>query len=119
MLAEELYEAYPDAYFIVTVREPDSWIQSCKNYFGGTTSDVRKWMYGGKYGDPYTDPEVWIKFFLAHYAKLETLQIPDEQITWMHISEEWEPICRLLGKDIPNEKWKWLNKSNYKEDVDG
>jgi len=63
---EELYERYPDAYFILTSRDPRRWIHSCLSHFGGESDPVHEWIYGAGCGAPLGHEAVWLNKFVAH-----------------------------------------------------
>lgn len=41
-----LEQHYPDAKFILTSRDPDSWLKSAVSYYGGAERGSFKWVYG-------------------------------------------------------------------------
>ena len=49
-LYREIDAAYPGSKFVLTLRDPDDWIRSVVNHFGGTSTPMREWIYG--VGDP-------------------------------------------------------------------
>jgi len=117
----ELAAAYPDAKFILTHRDPESWAES----FGETIytalamrdqapPERRAWLnmaYGvvARSGFPEgLDREALIKGFLAHNEAVKAT-IPADRLLIFQVQEGWEPLCRFLGAPIPDEVFPRTN----------
>ena len=61
---KELYDLYPNAKYILTYRDPDSWIKSVIKYFASIKIPVHKKIYGVPCAEGYED------IYLAYYKKL-------------------------------------------------
>lgn len=117
----ELYQAYPQAKFILTDRSPESWADS----FGET---IYKLMAGkdeappemrdmlematavvNKTGfPPGLDRDALIKAFNAHNDAVKNT-IPAKQLLVYQVKEGWEPLCEFLGKPVPAEPFPRTN----------
>jgi len=58
---KELYELYPDAKFILTYRNPDSWIKSVIKYFASIRIPLHKEIYKVPCAEGYE--EVYLNFY--------------------------------------------------------
>lgn len=124
---ESLYYAYPDAYFIYTTREINSWVSSMENHFkwtngfsrfkeivddknrgGGNQSLIRRPQWGFIHKNLYTRHESWsesykqfdtrVKKFFSSKANSNFLQID----VGLSDEKKWEWLCNFLGhSNIP------------------
>ncbi|RAL15233.1 uncharacterized protein BO97DRAFT_441213 [Aspergillus homomorphus CBS 101889] len=118
-LVPELLTLYPDAKVIVTVRDPDAWLQSMETL----TSWVRLrflqvilWPLPG-----LRHFVTWIALIRAQWncvydgkaqdkayvyqRHLEWLRevVPADRLVVIDIRDGWEPLCRALGKEVPKD----------------
>lgn len=117
----ELLEAFPNARFVLTLRNPESWADS----FGGTIykllagkdqapPEMRDWleMAGGviaKTGFPSgLDRDALIKSFIAHNEAARAV-IPDKQLLVFEVKEGWGPLCGFLDAPAPDEPFPRTN----------
>ncbi|EJD38217.1 hypothetical protein AURDEDRAFT_116572 [Auricularia subglabra TFB-10046 SS5] len=117
MFPRELYAAYPNAKFILTVRDDaKKWHDSVVN----TVSKTNEWplwhlsylLRPPWWGLMRITDYVWGKFFNgrfkedgmavyeAHIAECKKV-IPPNQLLVFNVKQGWEPLCRFLGKDVP------------------
>lgn len=40
--------------------------------------------------------------FEAHYAHIRAI-VPADRLLEYHVSQEWEPLCKFLGRPVPEE----------------
>ena len=117
----ELYKAFPDAKFILTVRSPESWVAS----FSET---IHMALAGKDQAPPHIQERLAMviavidktgfpagltkeqleKAFNAHNAAVKAL-IPADQLLVYEVKEGWEPLCRFLGKPVPQEAFPRTN----------
>jgi len=64
ILFKELDRAYPGGRFILTLRDPQSWIKSQVRHFGRMETPMRRWIYG--VGCPEGNEEVYLRRFEGH-----------------------------------------------------
>ncbi|WP_157961734.1 sulfotransferase family protein [Acuticoccus kandeliae] len=124
---KELYEAYPDAKFILTVRSsPEKWYESSVNTVFALRDAAPKWVlalfpavrklvqftdklvYEGVFNWRYHDPALAKQKYLDHNAAVKAT-IPPEKLLVMEVSEGWEPLCAFLGKPVPDEPFPRRN----------
>ena len=118
---QELDRMYPNSKFIMTIRDKQDWIKSCKQHFGNG-EDLLKYKKevaveyafcrGRLYGSLEFNEEVWLKAYANH-----TMHVYDyfndrpNDILWMYITEGWQALCHFLEKPIPQHPFPYLNKS--------
>jgi hypothetical protein len=84
-LFKDLYEAYPDSYFILTTRSPESWIKSCIAHFGTASDPVHEWIYGRGMGAPVGNEAAWISRFNRHNEEVIRFFKARPQSRFLHI----------------------------------
>jgi len=126
---KELITAYPDVKVILTTRDPDEWIQSMER----SVLEILSWRIWGvlnrvKYlgrpglkaahdtlelaltdwtsGNPY-DRDALRRGFIAHNNNVRSAA-PD--LLEFSPKDGWEPLCRYLGKDVPEKPFPYVNK---------
>lgn len=124
---EELVEMYPDALLVVTTRDVESWWNS-KTEINALMRDyrwfkelvlfpipagIRYWpllgrlLLGGAYGEHLGLPgrEVYER----HVEYLKRV-VPRERLFWVEVKDGWEPLCRILGCEVPDVEFPRLNE---------
>ncbi len=120
----ELHAAYPEAKFILSLRNPDSWLAS----FGGTIQKLMKagdqlppvmagWrrMTGGmakKVGvTPWFSDDELLRAFQAHNAAVRAT-IPARQLLEFDVKDGWVPLCAFLDVPAPAGDFPRTNDRN-------
>ena len=116
----ELADLIPDAKFLLTERDPDSWYRSMKStlytYYKlipfwrrwispqiGTRVEVMETLlWNGIFQGRMEDPEFIKKLFLEHNEEVKR-KLPPERLLVFHVSDGWKPLCEFLGKPVPEE----------------
>jgi len=127
----ELIAAYPDAKIILKTRDPDKWVQSMEVSVLNILS-WRIWPFLMKYGvrkGPKAlrnllelavldwtsghpdDREALRAGFLAHNQRVRSLA-PKYNFLEFSVTDGWEPLCKFLGKEVPNEPFPHVNKGS-------
>lgn len=109
----ELIAAFPSAKFVLTVRNPDSWVESFsqtiyKLVAGGidVPEAMQAWldMAAGvisKTGFPRgLDAPALKDAFNAHNDTVKA-SIPADQLLVYQVKDGWEPLCKFLGQPVP------------------
>lgn len=117
-LVPELIELYPDAKVICTVRDPKSWEESMK----GISNAATMWFLrvvlfllpALRYFVDYINVlrEAWIKLYgerepltrLTYDRHIAWLKrtVPEDRLVFFDVKDGWEPLCKALGKEVPN-----------------
>jgi hypothetical protein len=121
--APELIAAYPNAKVILNTRQDiDSWytsMQQTMGYFDKNPADwdwVKSWFNADLFWIRQTMcrtmmPRFFRGSFAAngkwvyeqHVAMVRGLGLPQDRLLEWSVGDGWEPLCRFLNKDIPQE----------------
>ena len=115
---DELDSKFPDAKWILTVRNTNDWLNSCENFFNRSLSNfdtsiqdefmqIRKIVYGS---DSF-DRLQWLDIYNNHYKRV-VRKFPDEQkllILNLKNDNPWGKLCAFLEKPIPLVQFPYLN----------
>lgn len=120
--AEKLYQAYPDAKFILNIREPESWERSLNatilTWYRALKAKPDKGPAEQSFIDGL-DRDVVKRFRLethpkeemaAHSERMKKL-IPKEKLLVYEIGEGWDRLVEFLGVPKPDEPFPYENKS--------
>lgn len=105
------YEHYPDARFILTVRDPERWYTSALNGFGAKSSYMREWVYGATRGSPVGNKDIWLLHYNRHNAEVLEFFKDKPNFIVMDITkgDGWEKLCAFLGKPVPDAPFPHAN----------
>lgn len=114
----ELDRRFPGAKYILTVRELDSWLDSCAGHFS-------RHSWGRKidqlnvdlYGSTSFDRDLFAMAYEKHMAdvKYYFLDRPDDLLIMDIINGDgWEKLCPFLGVPIPGFPFPWANRTAAK-----
>ena len=123
----ELIAAYPEAKVIVSERDPDKWYKSCQQTvmqagnltflplifldrpfftrFIGMMSVINPGAFGPK---GMEDPENAKKVYHELHEEVRRL-VPKERRLEFQLGDGWEPLCKFLGKDVPDKPFPHVN----------
>lgn len=102
LLYERLYETVPNAKFILTYREPESWARSCS----GNYKDRPRAMFPVIYGvDVFAGNEPrCIEVYNKHLAEVRAF-FSDKPDSFLEIDltagARWQPLCEFLNEPVP------------------
>ncbi|MGI9246916.1 MAG: sulfotransferase family protein [Steroidobacteraceae bacterium] len=104
----ELLAQFPDAKYILTVRDEQRWIDSCVRFYANRRiRPMRVWMFG-----PHADPsrsaasrQAWIDAYRAHNAAVRAhfAGAPAGQFIELDLVRQprWDELCAFLGRPVP------------------
>jgi len=100
---EDLYDRYPDAKFILTVRNEDKWLKSMFNFFGDANWPEVRFAFGVDVSDE-TGETLKQKFNEHNSSVRQFFADKPGSLLEMDISkgDGWEELCTFLGEDIPD-----------------
>jgi hypothetical protein len=111
----EIYGMYPEARYILTVRDEEPWIASCCRFFRNRRiRPMRAWMFG-RHADPSRDEEsrqAWLDAYRAHNEAVHEFfatrpgQFLEIDPTREH---DWRRLCAFLGAPTPSRPWPHAN----------
>ncbi|MGF1467993.1 MAG: sulfotransferase family protein [Sandaracinaceae bacterium] len=115
----DLDHRYPDAKFILTVRDIEGWLRSCANHWSGrdafapTTSpgqaahmEVRRFLRAAVYGCYDFQPDRFRRVYERHVADVMACfaDRPGKLLVLDVVAGDgWEPLCAFLGRPIPEQ----------------
>lgn len=117
-LYKELDKEFPNSKFILSLREEQSWLQSAQRYFGESTSDFRRLVYGN--GQFKGNENLYLERHRAHVEEVRTwFKGRNKDLLELDIiaAPNWALLCKFLDKDIPNEAFPHLNTSSKPSSV--
>ena len=118
LLVEELDAAWPDARFVLTVRDAGAWVRSVRSYFTGQQSPMEEWLYGPG-GVPAADDATLATLRARHDASVRTrFANRPSQLLVLDVDAglSWEPLCSFLGRPVPAVPFPRLNSGAVRED---
>ena len=111
IIFKDLDKLFPNSKFILTVREPSSWIESVVRHFGSREIPMRKWIYG--VGSPLGNEEVYLRRYSEHNSDVLNwfAQRPGDLLVMnLSLGDNWEKLCPFLGREILSQPFPYLNK---------
>lgn len=129
--APQLIAAYPDARVILVERDVDRWLESTDVAIFQTTWGWRSWFVADVLGrmmgltGHLTIRKLLLGFFEARnvsevraHAKARYLRhnaevraaVEPERLLVFDLEDGWEPLCRFLGKDVPDVPFPVVNE---------
>jgi hypothetical protein len=108
----QLAAHFPDAKVILTIRDPESWFRSCsQTIFSDLNliihkdqSDLGRAMraiLARNFAGRADDHDTCIAAFKERTDEVIRTVPPDRLLVYQ-VSEGWEPLCRFLGKPVPD-----------------
>ncbi|KIJ48057.1 hypothetical protein M422DRAFT_28548 [Sphaerobolus stellatus SS14] len=133
MYPELLYKTYPDAKFILTVRDPSKWSQSVKNTIMKAIEEAKKaapsispplkaalefgdetingWYHSGRM---FTHGE---EEFLKHIERVKRA-VPADKLLIYDVREGWDRLADFIGIEKPAQPFPHVNDTaQYQENV--
>lgn len=110
----ELDLNYPGSKFILTVRDPDSWLRSVENHTRDRRLDYEEYLF---YGVWNWDRDVFLERFKKHNEEVLryfTHRRNDFLLMNIQGGDGWEKICTFLGLSLPPQAFPHLGKSIYR-----
>ena len=114
---QQLDQLFPGSKFIYTIREEESWLQSCRRHFAGVTHRpklraVRFQLYGCNRFDEqlfrmaYRWHDLKVRrFFRGRSSSLLILDLVQQADAC------WDQLCPFLGCEHPGIPFPWKNKT--------
>ncbi|KAJ7610979.1 P-loop containing nucleoside triphosphate hydrolase protein [Roridomyces roridus] len=131
----ELIEAYPEAKVLLVERDIESWYKSWNVVLDGIfdkTFHVAEWFDPAWMGRLAALVRIWMNEDLesptmpeaqkvsrdkyrAHYAEIRRVT-PKERLLEYELGSGWEPLCKFLGKPVPDVPFPRINEASaYRE----
>jgi hypothetical protein len=115
LYVKELMEMYPQAVVICTTRDPKPWAASLQKVADKTTLwylNIVLWPIGSMRHfvkfvravedayDPLLGRDITPEAYQTHVDWLKKT-VPREKLFFFDVKEGWEPLCKFLGKEVP------------------
>jgi hypothetical protein len=129
----ELMDAYPDAKVLLSVRDPEKWEPSFRETiwtmsYGDTVMPLLsraraeidpRWkrylalvdrMFWGPQGtfSEGREPARMMEQMVAHEERVKR-EVPPERLLVWEVAEGWQPLCEVLGVDVPDTPFPHAN----------
>ncbi|MDO5759197.1 MAG: sulfotransferase [Rhodobacterales bacterium] len=112
LVFREMDAMWPDAKFILTVRDPKKWIQSQTKHFSRDTTPMRKFIYGTDKGCPLGNEAHYIATYQFHNAAVRGY-FKDHPGKLLELDFErpvdWSALCAFLDKPVPSIEFPHAN----------
>lgn len=113
LLYKELHSTFPDAYFILTKRNENTWIKSINKHFGDKYYPHHTNIYGTL--DSIKNKEIYINRYREHNEKVEKYFVNNEKFLELDIKDfSWDVLCDFLNLKVPNCNFPHANKANQR-----
>ncbi len=124
----DLYEKYPEAKVVLTVRDPDSWWESTAGVLYPTRTLYPGWLkrlipftqrwldmvdrlvWSGTFDGRFLDRTHATQVFRDHLRQVQAHCEPDRLLVF-EVSQGWQPLCDFLGVPVPAGPFPHLNDS--------
>jgi hypothetical protein len=114
LVYREMDAMWPDALFVLTVRDADAWIASQTKHFGEGSTPMREHIYGAGRGAPIGNEAHYVAVMEAHNAAVrEYFRDRPGKLIEMDFSsgDGWEKLCPFLGLPVPAKPFPHANKA--------
>jgi len=111
IIFRDVDKLFPNSKFILTVREPSSWIDSVVRHFGSKETPMRTWIYG--VGSPLGSEDVYLSRYSKHNADVLNYfaqRSDDLLIMNLSLGDKWEKLCPFLGREVLSRPFPHANK---------
>lgn len=120
---EQQLEAFPEARVVLSERDPARWYESVMNTIYPSSVAAREaddpatrpWVdmafeliWDGTFDGRIEDKDHAIAVYLAHNEYVKR-QAPPDRLLVFEASQGWEPLCRFLDREVPEEPYPRVN----------
>jgi len=111
----EMDKAFPGSKFILTRRDPGSWITSMVRHFGDAENPMRSFIFGA--GCPLGNETTYVCRYQRHIDEvLAYFAHRPEDLLIMNLEKpQWSDICGFLDKPIPSSPFPHKNSAVRRE----
>ena len=110
---DELDMRFPEAKWILTLRNLDAWLEGCERWFARDISDFPaakqaylRYYRRVVYGAENFEPDIWRQAYYRHLDRMQTtFKGREHQLLVFEIcqGESWPELCNFLDQPIPNQ----------------
>jgi hypothetical protein len=116
-LYRELDRRFPDARFVLTVRDEEAWLDSCRRHWDGRPAwddptksgvhlEIRRFLRAAVYGCYAFEPQRFREVYRAHVRDVVAYFADrPEKLLVLPLTDGagWRPLCDFLGAPVPAE----------------
>lgn len=116
---------YPEAKVILTVRDPERWYRSaCRTIFPRITRPLaedhpawprarmqRRIVIEQALGGDIADRAHVLRAFRHHIEEVRRAIVPERLLVY-RVADGWEPLCRFLGRPVPDAPLPHVNSTD-------
>jgi hypothetical protein len=116
LLYRDLDSLFPDSKFVLTVREPQSWLESLVRHFGSEESDMLEWIYGVR--SVRGNEQRCLQVYETHNAAVrEHFAARPDALLELDVARDarWDELCTFLGNAIPAQPFPRANTAAERE----
>lgn len=109
---------WPEARFVLTLRDGESWYASQLEHFKGGTTPMRELVYGPGLGDPRGNKHHFITRMEMHNMAVRTyFQGRPGKLLEMRITngDGWETLCPFLDRPVPDRGFPHRNRNQRRK----
>ncbi len=120
LLYRELDKAFPNAKFILTVRDTTSWLRSICDHFGSNPDPMQQLTYGESFSAPIGNEDHYCRVYEAHNASVEEYFADrPEDLLVLNLSDgnSWEKICTFIDVPVPNKPFPRSNTKAHRGSI--
>ncbi|MEM9783658.1 MAG: sulfotransferase family protein [Pseudomonadota bacterium] len=117
LLYRELDKAFPDAKFVLSVRDEDAWWSSILGHFGNNADVMQALVYGEDAAAPLGNEERYRRVYREHNQRVrQYFSDRPGKLLEMDFSRpvSWEPLCRFLDCPVPDRPFPKSNQPKQK-----
>ncbi|MGP4111953.1 sulfotransferase family protein [Streptomyces sp. 4N509B] len=113
----EITAAFPEARVILTLRDPDSWYESCLGsiypaamspappgaapQFEALRKVAVKTVWDGVFDGRFSDREHALRVYREHNEAV-VREVASDRLLVFEVKQGWEPLCSFLGVPVPD-----------------
>lgn len=112
VLWRELVAAFPDARFILTLRDEDAWFGSALRYFGEQQTPMRALIYGADAASPVGNEQRYRDRFRQHNQDVQQYFAGRDNFIALDVSspDAYDRLCEFLGYSVTGQSFPHCNK---------
>lgn len=122
----ELADRYPEAGVLLTVRDPDRWYESVRDtiyrvlcaelpadppLLRAQQAMARRIVLDRTFAGRFEDRDHAIRVYEEHNRAVRRA-VPAPRLLDYEVSQGWEPLCRFLGRPVPDEPFPRVNSKD-------
>lgn len=113
---KELFELYPDALYILTIRPEEKWLSSVQKHFGKKNFYFHDLIYETR--DSLANGDYYKKVYNEHNRNVIEFFQGQENFKILNIENlEWKELGTFLQIPTPNSKFPYANKAKHRGSV--